>query len=140
MKAITYDENGDGEDEYDDSDDITYAYRNIGVGYRFSIDYDSTFQVDFASDSYGIYKIDAETIQGSYSIEIEKPNVGDNPESCLAVGYYFHWTYSINLEFTFSFEISLPSFEIALKVIPGINIEHYYERSRMLKYEFYDIV
>lgn len=140
MKAITYDENGDGEDDYDDSDDITYAYRSMGVGYRFSIDYDSTFTRYFESGSYGIYKIDPETIQGSYSIEIEKPNVGSNPEECLAIAYYFHWTHSVKLEFTFSFEISLPTFEIKLKVVPGISIEHYYERSQMLKETFYDIV
>lgn len=140
MKAITYDENGDGEDDYDDSDDITYAFRSVGVGYRFSINYDSTIQVGFASGSYGIYKIDAETIQGSYSIEIEKPNVDDNPESCLAIGYYFHWTHSVNLEFTFSFEVSLSTLQVKLVIAPDIGIEHYYERSRMLKYEFYDIV
>ena len=160
MDAITYDENGDDEDEddededdededdededdedeNDDSEDITYAFRSVGVGYRFSIDYDSTFQVDFASESYGIYKIDAETIQGSYTIEIEKQNVGDNPESCLAIGYYFHWTHSVNLEFTFSFEVSLSTLQVKLVIAPDIGIEHYYERSRMLKYEFYDIV
>ena len=110
----------------------TYA-PNLGVGLRFSIDYDTTTRRYYQSGTYGDYGIDPDLFHGAYSITIEKVKTHGNINSAMAC--YFHWVHDVNIEFEFSFSLVPPSINLSVSA----SQETYFEKSidKSIEFEYH---